>query len=234
MSPTGRRPCDSPFYVHGGSDGKFVRVLPGPGGGIEKRHTPVFDAPASRFDYSAAELATAAAIGAEATRKCMETVREMSAWRDRTLEAALAAILAAGVPRESLILEYVTGSDEVRVKQRTHPALPIVIGEMTPGVVLARIWTEFNLDACTITQHYEGPALSPVCVEHAYPNLPIDRSTKRKLYADLDAAVEGVSHDSHESPADVRSGLASADGFRFGGHTWKIVIGGALRPEDIE
>lgn len=183
--------------------------------------------------YSTAEIATAQAIGAEATRKCMEAVREMAAWRDRTLEASLAAILAAGVPREWLVLEYVCGSDEVRIKQRLHPAVPVVIGEVTPGVVLARIWTSFDLDACTITQHYDGPALAPVCVEHAYPSEPIYRAPKRKLYADLAAAVAGVSQDSHGAPADVRAGFASADGFRFGGHTWKIIIGG-LRPEDIE
>lgn len=209
---TAVRSTYTPFYEH----------VFGPGGRIEKQSS-LQSAMAARFDYSAAELATAQAIGAEATRKCMEKVREMSAWRDRTLEAALAAILAAGVPREWLVLEYVCGSDEVCVKQRLHPSVPVVIGEVTPGVVLARIWTSFDLDACTITQHYEGPALAPVCVEHS----DISGATRR-LYPDLEAAIAEVARATHEPLADVRLGLVGG-AFTLGTDIWKIVT---VRPED--
>lgn len=114
--------------------------------------------------WTAAEFKIARQLADDGARKCLEKVHEMSNRRDRMLDAALAVILAGGVPRESLLLEHVVGlnegrENEVRIKQLARPAAPVMIGEIPPGVVLARVWLSFDMQTLTITQHYEGPPL---------------------------------------------------------------------------
>lgn len=113
--------------------------------------------------YSTAEIAQASAAGAEISSKIAEKVSKMNTWRSRVVDAALAAIIADGTPREWLFLEQDVGTeaDEIRIMQALYPVLPTAPGERRPGVMRARVWID-NSKALTeykITQHYEGPDL---------------------------------------------------------------------------